>query len=179
MTGRVGRGARKDQPGGAGVLSLATDKPAGEIGTNGGVDVTCVATSGRALITIENGSPGVVTWWAETNEAPTQHQIRITPQMAPNVRARHYVAAARHPWKRPTHSHVRCHAPGCRGPDNRTQPRVETSDVFEPISRAQVQISEAKGREMTYTLAIVDEGLLGLTRFKPPIPGNTSSRGRP
>src|SRR3546814_4826745 len=41
---------------------------------------------------------------------------------------------------------------------------------IEPEQPASVTISEASGKPMTYTLAIVDEGLLDLTRFKTPDP---------
>src|SRR3546814_17609182 len=37
---------------------------------------------------------------------------------------------------------------------------------IEPEQPASVTISEASGKPMTYTIAIVDEGLLDLTRFK-------------
>ena len=37
-----------------------------------------------------------------------------------------------------------------------------------PQSKATVTVAETSGRAMNYTLAIVDEGLLGLTNFKTP-----------
>ena len=37
-----------------------------------------------------------------------------------------------------------------------------------PSSTAKIQVAEASGRAMTYTVAVVDEGLLGLTNFKTP-----------
>ena len=47
-------------------------------------------------------------------------------------------------------------------------PRVKAPDEWKPESTVSVEVSEANGRPMTYTLAIVDEGLLGLTGYKTP-----------
>ena len=47
---------------------------------------------------------------------------------------------------------------------------VESAEVLAPESSARITVREASGRPMTYTLAVVDEGLLGLTRFGTPNP---------
>lgn len=41
-------------------------------------------------------------------------------------------------------------------------------DVLQPEQNFKVSVSEENGKEMTYTIAMVDEGLLDLTRFKTP-----------
>ena len=58
-------------------------------------------------------------------------------------------------------------------PATKLEPVVNAPEVFEPESTALVSVSEKSGRAMTYTLAVVDEGLLGLTRHKTPNPWNT------
>ena len=50
------------------------------------------------------------------------------------------------------------------------KPKIKTDDVWKPESQAFVKVSEENGKEMAYTLAIVDEGLLDITRFKTPDP---------
>ena len=45
---------------------------------------------------------------------------------------------------------------------------VTTAAEWAPQSKASVTVSEQSGRAMDYTLAVVDEGLLGLTGFKTP-----------
>ncbi|HAA13111.1 MAG TPA: hypothetical protein DCE41_16035, partial [Cytophagales bacterium] len=47
------------------------------------------------------------------------------------------------------------------------------ADEIRPESELTVQVSEANGKAMTYTLAMVDEGLLDLTRYRTPNPWNT------
>jgi len=49
-------------------------------------------------------------------------------------------------------------------------PRVDGPTELEPGVPAVVRVTEATGQAMTYSLAIVDEGLLGLTRFQTPDP---------
>lgn len=46
-------------------------------------------------------------------------------------------------------------------------------DVLEPEKEFEVKVSEKDGKAMTYTLAVVDDGLLDLTRFKTPNPWNS------
>ena len=43
-------------------------------------------------------------------------------------------------------------------------------DVLRPESTASISVREKEGKPMTYTLAIVDEGLLDLTSFATPQP---------
>ena len=57
-------------------------------------------------------------------------------------------------------------------PQTRLQPVLEVPEVLPPETTSEVAVREATGRPMTYTLAVVDEGLLGLTRFETPNPWN-------
>uniref|UniRef100_UPI00402A0980 alpha-2-macroglobulin family protein n=1 Tax=Parabacteroides merdae TaxID=46503 RepID=UPI00402A0980 len=49
-------------------------------------------------------------------------------------------------------------------------PIIHMADEVKPEAPCHVMVSEKNGREMAYTLAIVDEGLLDLTRFRTPDP---------
>ena len=42
--------------------------------------------------------------------------------------------------------------------------------TIQPEKQTSVTVSEQNGKEMTYCIAIVDEGLLDLTHFKTPDP---------
>ncbi|MFO7371053.1 MAG: alpha-2-macroglobulin family protein [Bacteroidales bacterium] len=55
-------------------------------------------------------------------------------------------------------------------PQTRISPVLKMPDDLEPLQQFKVEVSEKSRREMTYTLAIVEEGLLDLTRFKTPDP---------
>ena len=51
------------------------------------------------------------------------------------------------------------------------KPKIKAADKWKPEQKVPVTISEENGNDMEYTLAIVDEGLLQLTRFDTPDPG--------
>ena len=55
-------------------------------------------------------------------------------------------------------------------PSTHLTPIIKTPEVWKPEKKSAVTVSEKDGKEMTYTIAIVDEGLLDLTRFKTPDP---------
>ena len=52
------------------------------------------------------------------------------------------------------------------------QPQIQMPEVLRPETNFNVTVSEKTGKPMTYTLAIVDDGLLDLTNFKTPDPWN-------
>ncbi|GAB4135775.1 MAG: hypothetical protein Fur0041_10040 [Bacteroidia bacterium] len=129
---------------------------------------------GRALISIENGSKIVNAYWAETaSKGNIIYTIPVTADMAPNV----YVSVT---LIQP-HGQVKNDAPirlygvipvEVDNPESHITPVIATAPVWKPEEQAAVTVSEQHGKEMTYTLAIVDEGLLDLTRFKTPDPWN-------
>jgi uncharacterized protein YfaS (alpha-2-macroglobulin family) len=53
-------------------------------------------------------------------------------------------------------------------PATHLQPVVQVPTEWAPESKATIEVSESQGHAMTYTVALVDEGLLGLTNFKTP-----------
>ena len=55
-------------------------------------------------------------------------------------------------------------------PQTILQPQIAMPDVLRPETDFLVTVSERNGKPMTYTLAIVDDGLLDLTNFKTPNP---------
>ena len=59
-------------------------------------------------------------------------------------------------------------------PESHLYPQISIPDEIKPEANYEVTVSEKDGREMAYTLAIVDEGLLDLTRFRTPEPGRRS-----
>lgn len=55
-------------------------------------------------------------------------------------------------------------------PESHLYPQISIPNEIKPEANYEVTVSEKDGREMAYTLAIVDEGLLDLTRFRTPEP---------
>ena len=55
-------------------------------------------------------------------------------------------------------------------PETQLHPQIEAPLETRPESTFSVKVSEQSGKAMSYTLAVVDEGLLSLTRFETPDP---------
>ncbi|MEG1587422.1 MAG: alpha-2-macroglobulin family protein, partial [Bacteroidales bacterium] len=54
--------------------------------------------------------------------------------------------------------------------NSKLEPVIEAPESMRPNSTCKITISEKKGIPMTFTLGVVDEGLLDLTNFKTPSP---------
>jgi uncharacterized protein YfaS (alpha-2-macroglobulin family) len=167
--GWAGR-AQKDQPGGATVLSLATDKTSYEVGEEVSLTIPS-SVAGRALVSLENGSRVVRSDWVKTAGKAVQYTFKVTGDMAPNVFAHvtllqpHLEAGNDLPIRLYGVTPIRV-----VDPSTKLSPQIDAPKSFEPGKVAHVKVREAGGQPMTYTLAIVDEGLLGLTRYQTPNP---------
>ncbi|UII74801.1 MG2 domain-containing protein [Flagellimonas sp. HMM57] len=124
---------------------------------------------GRALLSIENGSEVLSQKWIETSAKETKATIPITADMAPNA----YINIS---LLQP-HGQVANDLPIrlygivpllVENPATFLKPELEMPEVLAPEKSYKVTVSESNKKPMTYSLAVVDEGLLDLTRFKTP-----------
>lgn len=168
----VGR-ANRTNPSNIKMLVFSMDKELYDIGET--VTVTIPASSsGRALVAIENGSSILQREWVVVSEKEdTKYQFKVTPEMAPNV----YVHVSMLQPHAQTVNDLPIRMYGVMPvfvTDKQTilQPQLKMPDVLRPEKEFSVLVSERNGRPMTYTLAIVDDGLLDLTNFKTPNPWN-------
>ena len=53
-------------------------------------------------------------------------------------------------------------------PATKLEPQIKMPDVIRPEQSYEIKVSEKNNKPMTYTIAVVEEGLLDLTRFKTP-----------
>ena len=128
------------------------------------------SAGGRALISIENGSNVLHREWIDMKEGKdAKYSFKITPDMAPNV---YLHICLLQPHSQTTNDlPIRMYGVMpvfVKDPNSVLQPQIDMPTVLRPESDFKVTVSEAKGKPMTYTLAIVDEGLLDLTNFKTP-----------
>ena len=141
---------------------------------NVGEEVTLTIPSsenGRALISIENGSRVVKTFWAETKKGQTQFKFKAEKDMTPNVFAN--VTLLQPHAQTVNDLPIRMYgAIPLIIEDAQTilKPVVQMASEIKPEVENSLTVSESNGKAMTYTIAIVDEGLLDLTRFKTPTP---------
>jgi len=152
----------------AAMLMFTTDKEKYAVGETATVSIPS-SEGGRALISLENGSKVVKTYWAETQKGETQVKVPITAALTPNV----YVNVT---LLQP-HANTKNDAPirlygivPIEIVDKTTvlEPQISMADVLRPEQKTTVKVSEKHGHDMTYTIAVVDDGLLDLTRFKTP-----------
>lgn len=123
----------------------------------------------RALISLENGSKVLQTYWTKTKKGETQVEIPVTAQMTPNVYI-HITLLQPHASTK-NDSPIRLYGiVPIEIVDKTTilEPQIAMPAILRPEQKTTVKVSEKSGRAMTYTLAIVDDGLLDLTRFKTP-----------
>ncbi|GJQ06907.1 membrane protein [Capnocytophaga cynodegmi] len=154
------------------MLSLGSNKKEYNVGEKAKISFPS-DEGGRALISVENGNDVLETYWVETKSAETSYEIPITEKMAPNVYL--YVTLLQPHANSINDAPIRLYGVlPISVVDKETQlnPVIQMADVLRPKQKTTVKISEKSGKPMTYTLAIVEDGLLNLTRFKTPDPWN-------
>jgi len=154
----------------AAMLSMSTNKTKYTVGEE--ITLSFKAPEGsRAYISIENGSGIIETHQINERDNAIEFKTKATESMAPNV----YFSV----------SLIQPHANTVDGlpirlygvvpifvdnPATILKPTIVAPAVMRPGQSTNITVAEANGKPMTYTLAIVDEGLLSLTKFKTPNP---------
>ena len=155
------------------MLAFSLNKDSYEIGETA-TAIIPAAAGGRALVSIENGSTVLKQEWIEvSNQGDTKYSFKVTPEMAPNV----YLHISLLQPHAQTVNDLPIRMYGIVPvfvTNNQTilQPQIQMPEVLRPETSFNVTVSEKNGKPMTYTLAIVDDGLLDLTNFKTPDPWN-------
>ncbi len=125
----------------------------------------------KILVSIENNGKLVSSEVIPATKGSTAYRLKITEEMTPNiyVHAIHIQPLSQSSNDRPARLYgvIPLDVENAR---TKLVPVVETAASYEPESTAKISVSEASGAEMTYTLAMVDEGLLNITRFTTPNP---------
>ena len=157
----------------ASMLSFSCDKDKYVTGQNVKLSIPSPA-NGMALISIETGRKVVRKFWVPTTKGETVHEFAVTADMSPNA----YVHVTLIQPHASTKNDLPVRMYGVvpilvEEPLTHLEPEIVMADVIKPESHTRITVKEKKGRKMTYTLAMVDEGLLDLTRFKTPQPWNT------
>ncbi|HEU4781009.1 MAG TPA: MG2 domain-containing protein, partial [Steroidobacteraceae bacterium] len=162
-------GAARDQSGpAANILTLTSDKQEYRVGETAVVQLP-EASQGRALLTLESGSAILEQRWLEAKPGANRVSIPITAGMAPGIYAA-VTMVQPHAGKNNDRP-IRLYGViplKVIDPQSHLAPQVTTAAEWAPQSKASITVTEKAGRAMDYTLAVVDEGLLGLTGFRTP-----------
>jgi alpha-2-macroglobulin len=150
------------------MLIFSADKEQYNVGETAKVTFQS-GSEGRALISIENGTEVLDYHWVKTKQGSTTFNIPITSEMAPNVFINisllqpHAISANDLP--------IRLYGVipiMVEDPSTKLAPQINMPNSLRPEQEFEVKVSEKNKKAMTYTIAVVEEGLLDLTRFKTP-----------
>ena len=168
--GYFGRNSREETKGSATRLTFAADKPTYNVGEK--INLTIPGSGeGRALVSIENGSRIISTQWVETKKGENKISLVATPEMTPNIFVN--VSLLQPHAQTINDLPIRLYGIiplGIENPSTHLEPVIEMANELEPGQEVSIKISEKSKRKMTFTVAMVDEGLLDITKFKTPEP---------
>ncbi len=163
---------RGGESGAPNLISFETEKPNYKVGESVKLGLPTPA-KGRALISVENGTRVLHTEWIDTEEGETSYSFKSTAEMTPNV----YIHVSVMQPHSQTMNELPVRLYGVTGvtvenEGTRLEPVLTIPDELESGKEVVFKIAEKNQKKMTYTVAVVDEGLLDITRFKTPDPWN-------
>ncbi len=166
-------GSGSNETSGATMLAFASDKDVYEVGEQ--VNITIPSSkNGRALVSIENGSQVQDIFWVKTEEQETKFSFELKEEMSPNVFVN--ISLIQPHAQTINDNPIRMYGVipiKVNNPHTKLEPVIKMPEKLKPEESYEIKVSEKAGKAMTYTLAVVDEGLLDLTQFKTPNPWNT------
>ncbi|NLX81252.1 MAG: hypothetical protein GXZ03_06795 [Proteiniphilum sp.] len=159
----------KTDPNSPTMLSFTTDKDKYDVGDKAVISIPGSA-NGNALVSIENSSGILLKEWVRTTaEEGATLTINITKEMAPNFYI--FVTLLQPHSQSDNDLPIRMYGVQNVSVDNKNSklsPIIKMPDVLKPEQEFTISVSEKENKPMTYTIAIVDDGLLDLTAFKTP-----------
>ncbi len=164
--------SRGNDPSSASMLAFSASKDKYMVGEQATVSFPA-SGEGRALVSIENGNKVLKSWWVEPKKGENQFSFEVTPDMTPNA----YVHMTLLQPHTQTVNNLPIRMYGvipllAEDHESHIYPEIDMPSELSPEKEVSIKVSERDGRSMTYTLAIVEDGLLDLTRFKTPAPWN-------
>ena len=150
------------------MLVFSTDKDNYNVGETAKLTFPS-GSEGRALVSIENGTEVIDHQWVETKLGETTIDIPVTEEMAPNV----FINISLLQPHDVTSNDLPIRLYGVipmlvENPETELDPKFTMPNELRPEANYEIKVSEKNDKPMTYTIAVVEEGLLDLTRFKTP-----------
>ena len=164
-----GYGHSSSESGAPAQLSMKTTADSYQVGEK--IVVTFPANDqAKALVTVEANDRVLQTLLVENLGSEGKVEITATEEMIPNVYV--YVALIQ-PHDANNDMPIRLYGVVPVKVENKKlqlQPNIQVPETANTKKQLEVKVSEGAGQAMTYTLAVVDEGILGLTNFSTPNP---------
>ncbi|TRZ42155.1 alpha-2-macroglobulin family protein [Robertkochia solimangrovi] len=165
--------SQKNDPTAATMLVFSTDKDTYQPGDKAVITFPSSEDS-RALLTVENGTEVIDAMWIPTVNGETKYELPVKNNYTPNVYI--HISLLQPHANTLNDNPIRMYGVvpiKVNDPETILEPVISMPEVLRPEEKVTIEVSEKNGREMTYTVAVVDEGLLDLTRFKTPDPWST------
>ena len=159
-----------DNSEGAEMLTFALDKKEYNVGERIKVDLP-EFKNGRALISIESATGVLNSFWVSSEDAKNGIEFEATKDMTPNIFA--HISLIQPHDNKDNNLPIRLYGVQVVkviDPKTELHPLIKMPKEIAPESDFKISISEKNAKEMTYTIAVVDEGLLDLTGFATPDP---------
>ena len=154
----------------AAMLAFSSDKTKYSVGDQVKLNIP-TGQAGRVLVSLENGTGVIETYWMKAKAGENTFSFRTTPAMSPTVYANVTLIQP--------HAQVQNDLPirlygvipiAVEDPKTRLSPVIDMANEVQPDQDFNITVSEKTGHGMAYTIALVDDGLLDLTRFQTPNP---------
>ncbi|MDR0421331.1 MAG: Ig-like domain-containing protein [Prevotellaceae bacterium] len=163
-------GAPRQPDGGdqATMLTITSDKPKYNVGEK--AIITFPSSEGsRALVSIESGSKVQQMFWVDGMANETKINLNITEEMTPNI----YVNVSLIQPHAQTANDLPIRLYGIvpvivENSKTILKPKISMPETLRPEETFKIKISEENNQQMTYTIAVVDDGLLDITNFQTP-----------
>lgn len=130
----------------------------------------------RALVSIESGSKVINMFWSEATPNKDNRatvEFEVNENMSPNAFVNITLIQPYLNTGNDMPLRMYGYAPILvENPETHLNPVLKTPEKVGSEEKMNIDVSEKNGKSMTYTLALVDEGLLNITRFKTPNPWN-------
>ncbi|MDD4141660.1 MAG: MG2 domain-containing protein [Bacteroidales bacterium] len=147
------------------LLSLKCDKDEYQVGEKVNISFAANASS-KAIVTVESASKILETYVYNNLKDDAVISFTAKDIMTPNVYV--YVSLIQ-PYNSNNDLPIRLYGVApvtVNNPEAKLNPVISMPKESSSNSQVEISVSEAKGKAMTYTLALVDEGILGLTAYK-------------
>ncbi len=154
----------------AAMMTFTASKEKYKVGED--IEITVPAgEKGRVLITLETGTKVIKSMWKDAKQGENKFKFEATAEMSPTVYA--HVSLLQPHGQSKNDLPIRMYgvlAVDVEDPKTLLKPTIKMVAELKPEQEFTVEVSEENGEDMAYTIAVVDEGLLGLTNFKTPDP---------
>lgn len=152
------------------MLKFSASKEKYSVGEN--VEIEFPAHTGHALVSIENANTVLNSFWVKSDGSKLNINFKASQEMAPNVYV-NIVYLQEHFRTIKNDRPLRMYGLipiFVENPETHLNPEIIMNNELLAESKVKIQVKEKNGKPMSYTLAVVDEGLLNLTKFKTPNP---------